>query len=127
MPEEFIIVLADAILVEQVLVNLLENAVEHAEGMTTLGLNIFLTEEKVIFQVEDDGCGIDKEKLKTIFAGYYMSEETPKETGKRHMGIGLSVCSAIIKAHGGQMQAYNKKSGGMLFEFSLDMQEVADE
>ena len=127
MPEDFIIVLADAILIEQVLVNLLENAVEHADGMTKLKLNAFSAGEKIVFEVEDDGCGIDKEKLKSIFEGYYMSEETPKDSGKRHMGIGLSVCSAIIKAHGGQIRAENKKSGGMIFRFSLDLQEVADE
>ncbi len=126
-PEEFVIVLADAILIEQVLVNLLENAVEHAEGMTKLKLNVFSAGEKIVFEVEDDGCGIDKEKLENIFEGYYMSEKTPKDVGKRHMGIGLSVCSAIIKAHGGQMRAENKKSGGMVFCFSLDLQEVADE
>ncbi len=127
MPDEFVIVLADAILVEQVLVNLLENAVEHAEGMTKLKLNICMAEEKIVFEVEDDGCGIDKEKLKSIFDGYYMSEETPKDSGKRHMGIGLSVCSAIIRAHGGQIRAENKKSSGMIFRFLLDLQEVADE
>ena len=127
MPQEFVIVLADAILIEQVLVNLLENAVDHAKGMTSLKLNVFSAEEKVVFEVEDDGCGINKEKLKNIFDGYYMSEETPNDSGKRHMGIGLSVCSAIIKAHGGQLRAENKKTGGMIFRFSLDLQEVADE
>ena len=123
MPDDFIIILADAILIEQVLVNLLDNAVEHAKGMTTLRLNIYTDEQKVIFEVEDDGCGIEKRKLKDIFSGYYSSEGIPKDNKKRCMGIGLSVCSAIIKAHGGQIHALKAKSGGMIFKFSLDIQE----
>ncbi len=123
MPDDFIIVLADAILIEQVLVNLLNNAVEHAKGMTVLKLNIYTNEQKVIFEVEDDGCGIDKRRLKNIFSGYYSSEDIPKDNKKRCMGIGLSVCSAIIKAHGGEIRAEKAKSGGMIFRFSLDMQE----
>lgn len=127
MPDEFIVLSADGILIEQVLVNLLENAVEHAVGMTELRLNIFENDSKVVFEVIDNGCGVDKDKLKKIFLGYYMSEETPKDTQKHYMGIGLSVCSAIIKAHGGNITAKNAESGGMIFRFSIDSQEVSDE
>ncbi|MEE0944106.1 MAG: ATP-binding protein [Clostridia bacterium] len=123
MPDDFIIILADAILIEQVLINLLGNAVEHAKGMTALKLNIYTDEQKVIFEVEDDGCGIEKRKLKDIFSGCYSSEAIPQDNKKRCMGIGLSVCSAIIKAHGGEINAQEAKSGGMIFKFSLDMQE----
>ena len=127
MPDKFIILSADAILIEQVLVNLLENAVEHAKGMTELKLNISQDEKKVTFEVIDNGCGVDKDKIKKIFLGYYMSEEKPKDTQKHYMGIGLSVCSAIIKAHGGTITAKNAESGGMIFRFSIDSQEVSDE
>lgn len=123
MPDEFIIVLADAILIEQVLINLLDNAVEHAKDMTLLKLNIHTDEQKVIFEVEDDGCGMDKKRLKNIFSGGYTSSNVPTDNKKRSMGIGLSVCSAIIKAHGGEIQASRAKSGGMIFKFSLDIQE----
>ncbi len=127
MPDSFITIMADAILLEQVLVNLLENAVQHAKGMTTLSLNIFTREDQVIFEVMDDGCGMEKEKLKNIFSGYLMSENMPNEHRKRHMGIGLSVCSAIIKAHGSEISAKNRKNGGMVFSFSLTAQEAQDE
>lgn len=122
-PDEFIIISADAILIEQVLLNLLENAVLHAKGMTRLCLNIRTAGKKVIFEVEDNGCGIDKKRLKSIFSGYYSSEDAPKDNQKRCMGIGLSVCAAIIRAHGGNISAEAAKSGGMIFKFSLDMQE----
>ncbi len=127
MPDTFITVLADAILLEQVLVNLLENAVQHAKGMTTLSLNIFTQEQQVFFEVIDDGCGMEKAKLKNIFSGYHLSEEIPNEHRERRMGIGLSVCSAIVKAHGGKIEAKAQKPHGMVFRFSLDAQEVQDE
>lgn len=127
MPEEFIVLSADGMLIEQVIINLLENAAEHAVGMTELRLNIFQNENKVTFEVVDNGCGIDKDKLKNIFLGYYKEEESPKDTQKHYMGIGLSVCSAIIKAHGGSITAKNAESGGMIFRFSIDSEVVSDE
>lgn len=127
MPDAFITVLADAILLEQVLVNLLENAVQHAKGMTSLSLNIFTEEEKVVFEVIDDGCGMEKAKLKNIFSGYHLSENVPNEHRERRMGIGLAVCSAIVKAHGGAIEAKTRKPQGMVFRVSLDAQEAIDE
>ena len=127
MPENFITLSADAMLIEQVLVNLLENAVQHAEGMTILKLNVFVMDSQVVFEVIDNGCGIEKEKLKNIFSGYYMADAALQDNQKKCMGIGLSVCAAIIKAHGGEIRAVNLKKGGMLFRFTLALEEAADE
>lgn len=128
LPEDFITVSADAILIEQVLINLLENAVQHAHGMTELKLNVFVTDENVVFEVMDNGCGIAKERLKDIFSGYLSSEKLPADSHKQSMGIGLSVCSAIIKAHGGEITAKNNSKGkGMLFRFTLGLEEEDDE
>jgi len=126
-PDEFLMVSADALLISQVLLNLLENVAEHAVSKTYIKLNISSEEEKVIFEVEDDGCGIAKDKLKNIFKGYYMSEATLPDNQKKCMGIGLSVCAAIIKAHNSTITAENKKSGGMIFRFSLELEEDKDE
>ncbi len=127
MPEDFIMVAADAMLIQQVLLNLLENAVQHAKGMTELRLSIHVEEKKAIFAVMDNGCGMEKEKLKSVFSGYYMEEEGPTDSQKRCMGIGLSVCAAIIRAHGGEIKAENRGKGGMVFRFTLDIEEEADE
>ena len=120
MPEEFLTVYADVILIEQVLINLLENAVVHAKGMTEILLNIKKQNEKIMFQVIDDGCGIEKEKLKTIFTGYNISDSAPSDAGNKGMGIGLSVCFTIVKAHGDIITAENRKPKGMIFKFSLE-------
>lgn len=126
-PDDFVIISADAMLIEQVLLNLLENAVQHATGMTKLMLKISVVESKAVFEVIDNGCGIEKYKLKDIFTGYYKTDDEPSENQKRCMGIGLSVCAAIIRAHGGEISARNAKKGGMIFRFSLDLEEASNE
>ena len=107
-PDAFITIPMDALLIEQVLVNLLDNAVEHAEGMTKLKLVVFIINKKAVFEISDNGCGIEPERLKTIFSGY--GGGAPTDT-KINSGIGLSVCATIIKAHGGDIRAENLKDG----------------
>lgn len=128
MPDEFISVSADPILIEQVLVNLLENAVQHASGMTKLILNVYTEDFQAVFEVIDNGCGIEKEKLKNIFSGGSIANTLPADAHKRCMGIGLSVCAAIINAHGGNITAkYNRKKGEMIFRFTLKLEDSYNE
>ena len=122
MPQDVIIVPMDAILIEQVIINILENAVQHAKDMTKLVLRVFTTDEKAVFEVEDNGCGIAPKKLETIFTGCNVSSEDIADSHKKNAGIGLSVCSSIIKAHGGTIYAENSKTGGAIFRFELDME-----
>ncbi len=126
-PEEVILIPMDALLIEQVIVNMLENAVQHAEDMKKLSLKVFTLSERAIFEIEDDGCGIMPERLERLFdGGYSMEVETP-DSKRRNAGIGLSVCASIIKAHGGDITAENKKSGGALFRFSLATENCENE
>lgn len=119
-PDDIVTIPMDAILIEQVLVNLLENAVQHAVGMEHLGLKVFVIGKNAIFEVTDDGCGIEKERLNKIFTGYYDSAEPPSDMKKRNAGIGLSVCATIVNAHGGSISAENAKECGAVFRFSLE-------
>lgn len=118
-PENIIVIPMDAMLIQQVIINILENAVQHATGMTTLSLKVFILGDKAVFQISDNGCGIEKEKIKTIFSGQYISEDKPADGNRHNTGIGLSVCATIIKAHGGDISACNAKKGGTVFCFSL--------
>lgn len=119
-PDDFVDIPMDFILIEQVLLNLLENAVFHAKGMTELILSVSVTEDKAVFEVADNGCGIPKEALNKIFTGCYEKTDTPVDGTRSNMGIGLSVCAAIIKAHGSEITAENKTNGGAVFRFSLE-------
>ena len=126
-PDDFISIPMDAVLIEQVIVNILENAVQHAEGMTELKLKVFVVGSKAIFEISDNGCGIEKDKLSRIFSGYFENKEAPADYQKRSMSIGLSVCASIIKAHEGSITAQNLKEGGCCFRFALDMEVEEDE
>ena len=70
-PEEFVDIPMDSLLIEQVLLNLLENAVFHAKGMTELTLSVSLVGDKAVFEVADNGCGIPDDALQKIFSGSY--------------------------------------------------------
>ena len=110
-PDELVMIPMDAILIEQVIINLLENAVQHAESMNKIWLRVFIISDKAIFEVRDNGNGIPKEQLRTIFSE----------------GIGLSVCATIIKAQGGDITAENAKDRGAIFRFTLDIEELEQE
>ena len=126
-PDEFINIPMDAVLMTQVIVNMLENAVQHAKGMETLILRVFTNEENAVFEIVDDGCGIPKERLDHIFTGYIEQRDLPVDNQKRNMGIGLSVCASVIKAHEGEISVENLKEGGCCFRFTLKMEEEEDE
>ena len=123
MPEEFITVPMDVMLIQQVMVNLLENAVDHAVGMTELRLQVIQNRNKIVFSIRDNGCGIPEEKRKTLFQGYQGREDLPADGSRHNMGIGLGVCAAIIRAHGGEIQAVNNPEGGATFSFWLELEE----
>ena len=126
LPEDFVMIPMDSMLIQQVLMNLLENAVLHAEGMTTLTLRVFTLGSRAVFEVKDDGCGIPKERLRTLFTGTLPSE-SGADSGKHGMGIGLSVCAAIIKAHGGEIKAESKPGEGTTIRFWLETEEIETE
>ena len=124
-PEEFVSIPMDPVLIEQVLMNLLENAVFHARGMRNLWLRVELKSRKAVFYVEDDGCGIPPDRMDYLFTGL-LDSEAPVDSTRNNMGIGLSVCRTIIKAHGGELKAANRPGGGAAFSFALEMEEIAN-
>ncbi len=122
-PEEFISIPMDAVLIGQVLTNLLENAVIHAQGMTRLELSAEVSGDSAIFTVRDNGCGIAPNRMEDLFTGYLGTSTRQGDSSRRNMGIGLSVCATIIKAHGGTISARNRASGGAEFTFTLNLEE----
>ena len=121
-PENFISIPMDPVLIEQVLMNLLENAVFHAHGMQNLWLTVTLKNKQAVFSVEDDGCGIPHDRMNFLFTGL-LDSEAPVDSTRSNMGIGLSVCRTIIKAHGGELKAGNRPEGGAAFRFALELEE----
>ena len=127
-PDELIMVPMDPILMEQVIMNILENAVIHADGMTKLQLEVYVNNGKVVFEIKDNGCGIPEEIIANIFTGGYVRQAEIADGRKGNAGIGLSVCATIVKAHGGSIAAVNRSTGGACFRITLDLEEgEADE
>lgn len=126
-PDEIVVIPMDGILIEQVLGNILENAMLHARGMTWLSLKVFTLGKQAIFEIADNGCGIPRQRLSSLFTGGYADREERADGRKRNTGIGLSVCATIIKAHGGEISGENRKGGGAVFRFTLDKEEIDDE
>lgn len=126
-PEEFTSIPMDAVLIEQVIINILENAVQHAQGMTELSLTVHTEGRKVVFEITDNGCGIPRERLKSIFKDYFEIKDAPVDHNKKSMGIGLAVCASIIKAHDGEISVENREEGGCIFRFTLDEEDSLSE
>lgn len=126
-PDDFISIPMDAMLIQQVLLNLLENAVLHGNGMTQLSLSVSIKGKRAVFTVRDNGCGIPPEKEAKLFSSYGESGDLPADSRRAGMGIGLSVCASIIKAHGGEIWGGSHKDGGTQIRFALEMEETAFE
>lgn len=127
LPEEMVLIPMDAMLIEQVLINMLENSVQHGGHVTRLTLRVQLQGQWAVFEVIDDGRGIPPDRLSAIFTGLYDNKDRPADNSKRNSGIGLSVCATIIRAHGGTISADNLPEGGAKFRFRLKTEESTDE
>ena len=118
-PEEFLMVPMDATLIEQVIINLLENAVVHGRGQKAIDFHVEQTDTSVIFHIRDYGKGIPDERIANIFDGYTLSQAEHTDAHKG-MGIGLSICKTIILAHQGKIDAISHKDGAeFLFQLPL--------
>ena len=123
-PDELLMVPMDATLIEQVLVNLMENVVNHARGATLIELHVTKESNRMVrFCVEDNGLGIDAEVLPKLFEELFPHAQNENADGRRNMGIGLSACMSIVRAHGGVMRAENREAGGARVCFELPMEE----
>lgn len=123
MPREFLMVPMDGILIEQVIVNLLENSALHGKTVSLIRVIVERERGKLIIAVEDDGEGIQESVLPVMFEGTLTSREGEEYDSGRNMGIGLSVCMSIVKAHKGDMTAENRSAGGARVAFWLPMED----
>ena len=113
-------------LIEQVLLNLLENVAKHSPSATEIFIEIRAEGRRVWLTVADNGDGIPPQLLGVLFDGYLPLGAVEASDRSRHMGIGLSVCRAIVRAHGGEIYARNKIDGGAEFRFWLPAEEESN-
>lgn len=119
-PDEVLMVPMDAVLIQQVILNLMENSVIHGCA-EHIRLVVVREGSNACFSVRDDGTGLD---LKRVTARRDMIPLAPHNGDmKKNMGIGLSVCRTIVKAHGGTISVENLPEGGACFRFTLPLKE----
>ena len=117
-PDDAMMVMMDAMLIQQVILNILQNAQLHSGSTKALELTIDEDESSVSIRIRDYGVGIDDSKLDDIFDGEGFKKGDGNIDGYKGMGIGLSICKTIIMAHNGQISARNCEEGAE-FYFSL--------
>ena len=122
-PGEIIMVPVDAMLIEQVLINLFENVSIHAKEATHIWLYVSCGQNDVRISVEDDGPGIPEHLLDHINNGIMMNSGQQVADAHRNMGIGLSVCRSVILAHGGSFSAGKSIHGGAALSIYLPCKE----
>lgn len=123
-PNELFLVPMDVKLIEQVLINLLDNAIKHTLPGNEISVTVVHDEDAkcAVFSVADRGEGIAEEDLPNIFKMFYTTHVKHADS-QRGIGLGLPICDAIVKAHGGNISAQNRKNGqGAEFIFTLPME-----
>ena len=119
-PTDYLLIPMDAILIEQVLINLLENALIHSGSSHSLELTVTDHPDHVTFCAKDFGHGLNPDVIPDIFSG--ICHNTGSVDSHKGMGIGLSICKTIIDAHNGYIEAKNHTNGA-LFLFTLPKEE----
>jgi two-component system sensor histidine kinase KdpD len=112
----------DSVLIEQVLVNLLENAARYSSAATSITVTARKQVDGVVVEVADRGVGLAAGEEERVFEKFYRGEST--RTSSRGAGLGLSICRAIVQAHGGRIWASNRPDGGASFFFCLPVVEA---
>ncbi|MBF0517464.1 MAG: sensor histidine kinase KdpD [Nitrospirae bacterium] len=116
-PEDLPMLSFDPLLIEQVLMNLLDNAIKYTLPNTPITLSAVNKNGFLTIEVKDRGPGLPQGEEERIFDKFVRSSS--KGGG---IGLGLTICRAIITAHGGQISAQNSNDGGAAFSFSLPVE-----
>jgi two-component system, OmpR family, sensor histidine kinase KdpD len=118
LPEDLPLVSIDDVLLGQLVVNLLENAIKYTPEGTPIELAAEAVEGSVILEVRDRGPGFAPGDERRIFEKFYRG----KSEGVRGAGVGLAICLAIMQAHRGTIEAFNRPGGGAVFRIRLPLE-----
>ncbi|WP_099716570.1 MULTISPECIES: sensor histidine kinase KdpD [unclassified Clostridium] len=124
-PENVIMVPMDGSLIEQVLINLFDNALKFTPKESIIEVKVYENEENVVFKVIDNGIGINEEILPNIFDRFFTNGNKISDSS-RGVGLGLAICKSIVEAHGGTISAKNKEGGGAIFRFDIPKEDIID-
>jgi two-component system, OmpR family, sensor histidine kinase KdpD len=115
-PRDLPLVKIDAVLIERVLVNLLENVSKYTPPGSTVTLSAGVIGDRLSVSVADNGPGLPAGQEEAVFQKFTRGEREPATPG---VGLGLSICRAIIESHQGKIVAAQRPGGGAIFTFTL--------
>ena len=120
LPTEDLPVLADALRIEQVLDNLLENAARYSDATSAVEISVVVEEDRAIVSVTDRGDRIPTAELEQIFEPFYRGRNATQR-GIRGAGLGLAICRGIVEAHGGKIWSENGRDHATTFVLTLPL------
>ncbi len=107
----------DAVLIEQVLINLLDNALKYSKSDATITVRAKEIEKGLAVEILDEGLGVQPGDEERLFELFYRGAGAKPD--RRGTGLGLSICRAIVQAHGGHIEIRNRAEGGTCVRFTL--------
>jgi two-component system, OmpR family, sensor histidine kinase KdpD len=123
-PADLPLIYVDALLIQQVLLNLLENAEKYSRPDAPIEISVYAADKKVTIEVADRGPGLPEGDEKRIFEKFYRSPTARSRSG---VGLGLTISRGIAELHGGSIWAHSREGGGAVFGVSLPVEEQPTE
>jgi K+-sensing histidine kinase KdpD len=121
-PPEVPMIPMDAVLLEQVFVNLLENAIRYTPALSPLEIEARPVAGAVVVEVRDEGPGVNEAERERLFERFFRGSHERADGGA---GLGLTICRAIVEAHGGSIGIYNREVRGALVRLELPLPALA--
>jgi two-component system sensor histidine kinase KdpD len=119
LPAELPLVPLDGVLIEQVLVNLLDNALKHTPDGTPITVRAWSEPNHVVVEVADRGPGLPPDLKQQVFDKF--TRGAAPSNGRESVGLGLAICRGMVEAHGGRIWVEPGASGGASFRFTLPL------
>lgn len=121
--DEFLLARMDARLIVQVVINIVDNAIKYTPKNSHIRIKTEKRKNKAVISISDDGGGIPDELKSRIFDMFYSGANQIADS-RRSLGLGLSLCRSIIRAHGGEITVSDNSPHGSIFTFTLPIGEV---
>lgn len=121
--DDLLMVLVDAHLIVQVIINIVNNAIAYTQVGSTISIHVFRKGELAYIEVIDNGNGISNKDKAQIFDMFYTANNGSGDS-RRGLGLGLSLCKSIVNAHGGKIYVKDNKPQGTVLGFSLLIEDV---
>lgn len=118
-----LLVRADARLIMQLLINLVNNAIKYTPAGSHIEIHAFREAEHAVIEVSDDGPGIPDAQKAQVFEMFYTGSKRVADS-RRSLGLGLSLCRSIVHAHDGELSLHDNTPHGCVFSFTLPLSEI---